>query len=128
MGVAPGTIRSGGQHTYGDAAVRAPGPSGSCCAHVLGLGQHTLRWRAVGGPVRHGDALLGQQSPCVGLPQNDVRLSQHFLPQCTCPDAQRLQMPRSGFWQCQFVGQQATPQRARPLGHFGVQVSIVVPA
>jgi hypothetical protein len=94
---------------------------------LFGLAQHVRR-RAVGGPVGHADALLGQQRPCAGSPQYDVRLLQHFLPHCSWPDAQRLQSPWSGFLQCQFRGQQFGPHRARPPGHFGVQVSIVLPA
>jgi hypothetical protein len=126
ISVAPGTIRSGGQQTCGDAAVSAPISAGSWRAQRFGFAQHVRRG-FVTGPVGHEDAFFGQQRLCDGSPQYDVRLSQHFLPHSSCPEAHRLQTPRSGSLQCQFRGQQAGPHRLRPPGHLGMQVSVVLP-
>ena|SRR5262245_7902463 len=82
MSVAPGTVRSGGQQTYGDAAVSAPISLGSWRAQRFGFLQHVRRG-FVTGPVGHEDALFGQQRLWAGSPQYEVRLLQHFLPQCS---------------------------------------------
>jgi hypothetical protein len=55
-------MRSGGQQTYGDAAVSAPLAAGSWRAHRFGLGQHVRRL-FVAGPVGHEDEFFGQQRP-----------------------------------------------------------------
>jgi hypothetical protein len=89
---------------------------------LFGFLQH-VRVGEVTGPVGHEDALFGQQRLCVVSPQYSTRLLQHFLPHSSCCVPQRLQIPRSGFWQRQLSGQQLAPQRERPLGHFGVHVS-----
>jgi hypothetical protein len=120
--VSPGTIRSGGQQTWGDEAVIAPLVGGSSCAQRFGRSQQVRRG-AVTGPVGHEDEFLGQHRLREGSAQKEVRLLQHLWPHSSSLRPQRLQIDLSGFWQRQFGGQQLSPQRARPPGHFPAQVS-----
>jgi hypothetical protein len=121
-----GTMRSGGQHTYGDSAVRPPIVGGSMRAHRFGRLQH-VRFVCPTGPVGHDDSFFLQHRSCDGSAQNVVDLLQHFLPHSSWPLPHRLQSPVSGFAQRQFGWQQFGPQRALPPGHFGMHTSTFCP-